>query len=341
MTSHMTNSCHYRMVVCEHCSVSYLFIAEEMHMEVCEEVLVECQLCKTDLPRRQLEEHTSDLCPKKLHVCGYADVGCTEKVLLEDLSFHESHATQHHLSFAMNRIHEQDNKINELRSKLSALSDVVYTSQAISAFKDEEVFKIYPFDRLFKEAKAGKDCFIHNFFALNGYHCQVRLLLNGNNKTQRRHMSIDIIIPRGPFDYRVEWPMRATISFGLFRDGGSRRNIYTFSTRTPSVHQVFNKAGVNASAGISFFLPHNCVQDYVVDNALGVFAKVRPLDRNQLSHKVECIYDWLIFDKTKIDFYFYYSFFHLIFFSLVYLLFFVLFFQFSCISKHNNQLVFL
>lgn len=90
MTSHMTNSCHYRMVVCEHCSVSYLFIAEEMHMEVCEEVLVECQLCKTDLPRRQLEEHTSDLCPKKLHVCGYADVGCTEKK-----TFHSTNHMQH------------------------------------------------------------------------------------------------------------------------------------------------------------------------------------------------------------------------------------------------------
>ncbi|XP_020612184.1 TNF receptor-associated factor 5-like [Orbicella faveolata] len=82
LEEHVTNSCQWRIVVCDHCNKSHPKCVIQDHVEKCEKKPVECpNNCGEIIVQEEIARHTNDSCPLSMVSCPHAQMGCNAKVI--------------------------------------------------------------------------------------------------------------------------------------------------------------------------------------------------------------------------------------------------------------------
>lgn len=92
MDLHLKEDCRKRSILCEYCSCDIVAEVYPNHLGVCSMVMVSCEnKCGKEIPRKNLQEHLSTECSKRLLVCEY----CRTEMEAETIDQHHSSCTKH------------------------------------------------------------------------------------------------------------------------------------------------------------------------------------------------------------------------------------------------------
>ena len=201
------------------------------------------------------------------------------------------------------RIQIQQNNINAMRINQDVIEhdakSVKRDIEAIREFGDISssnglvVWKISGILEKMLDAQSERTTSIYSppfFTSPMGYRLRIRLYLNGDGTARGSHISIFLVITRGPFDRLLKWPFSYRVVFCLVdqrallepETGGPRDIVDSFRPNTQSISFVEPCTSMNIASGIPKFIH------------LSLFNE--PMDRNRYR-----IND-TIFIKAHVDF---------------------------------------
>lgn len=113
LDNHRQNECPNRLRECQICKQSGKHHDMVDHPSVCPRVQISCpNSCGEEMLRFQLVAHRA-ACPKEILLCPYSNAGCTVSILRKGLVTHLGENISQHLTLAMRRIAELEEKLEE------------------------------------------------------------------------------------------------------------------------------------------------------------------------------------------------------------------------------------
>ncbi|KAL9954839.1 hypothetical protein ACROYT_G042420 [Oculina patagonica] len=116
LKEHVTTTCQWRMIRCEHCSMQHLACEQSDHQANCKRFPVDCpNNCGEGIPREEMEAHSDTVCPMVIVSCPFAEMDCQTKVRRSELGSHVQTATSDHLDLARVKLTKAFEEREELK----------------------------------------------------------------------------------------------------------------------------------------------------------------------------------------------------------------------------------
>lgn len=313
LEEHATNSCQWRIVVCDHCNESHPKCVIEDHVEKCGKKPVECpNNCGEIIVQAEIVSHTNDNCPLSLVSCPYAQMGCNAKIQRKEVEAHLQSTVQLHLDLTCTTFKETTGKleekmnalqlkqeeldkerttlreqVKELTAKTVALdAKVAAQEKEVSVLKSESskfVWKINGFNEILERAIDGIEEKIYSkpfFIGKAGYKLSLCIEPDGNQSQRNRYLSVLLRYMKGNYDDILDWPFHQKVTFTLIdqqdnRSWPGRENI------TQSLISRGFKPTSDAFCsmqGIERFVSHKILKTrrYIVDDTVFLQVDIGP-----------------------------------------------------------------
>ena len=290
---HLVNDCLKRAYSCEYCQKRSTYEEiRDKHTSECTKYPVQCpNKCTTDsLERGQLQQHIRE-CPLQTIDCELKELGCTVKVPRKDISRHMEESTQSHfrlvtthalkMSRQFTQIQDQQattlENLNETRKHLTDTQRQLEESKRENHRLKERVEKIetqttsvqFTVNRY--STYKGKGTRWNEgpeFYTIPArYRLKVALFFSN----VQHQIDIELTNLKSQYDYRLDWPMRCTMTVTIFNQTGGHDHY------VQSKNLEIGKGGINALMAISYTkieAPPRGVQ-YLVNDSLSFRIDVR------------------------------------------------------------------
>ncbi|UJR08471.1 hypothetical protein I4U23_012740 [Adineta vaga] len=286
-TNHQLEDCSKRMITCEFCKTNVPLENEVNHLSICTEFKVPCpNQCSTEeYPRRQIQEHLDNVCPKQEIPCPFSDCTCDYRGHRPDIAVHMKENPGIHLNMAgktislqkkvlqlyEERINEQKNWIDLLSRKINALE---------KSYGSQYIWKIDHYAERLQEARSNKKTTLFSppfSTSRHGYRLALSICLCGDGKAKGKYVSLFICICRGDYDSLLVWPFSHRVTFTLLdqcEDADNRRHIiYSVKPNICKENKPFLGRPItdrNASFGAQRFtdLDTMLTLEYIKDDAI-------------------------------------------------------------------------
>ncbi|XP_068683549.1 TNF receptor-associated factor 4-like isoform X1 [Montipora foliosa] len=263
--------------------------AKEDHENDCQRFPVNCPNgCGETIPRDEICLHAEDECPLAPIPCPYADMGCTKKVLQDDIASHIESEMRLHLDLVCVKLRDTEEELRNTEEELRDTKQLVKKlEESIDDFKNKTgvfLWKIRGFHEILQRAKTGDNVNIKSasfYTGEFGYKVRMNLYPNGNSEAKNTHLSIFIVIMKGDYDSILPWPFVKRVTFTLIdpkEDPKDRDNISC--TLANYEEQDWNsrpKKGENgACRGYRKFVSHDRLMegDYILDDTIFIEARI-------------------------------------------------------------------
>jgi len=259
LPNHLKNNCLYRIVVCEYCHVGHF--ANVAHLTECPKVSLPCPNgCKirgkvVDILREEMDDHLEE-CPLEVVECEYREMGCESEFPRKDQSRHNKQNAENHLALTQQNLSKTNEKLASALDRITSLEVYLYQSihrdgknliadearwfihlEALSATsiagnqKLPVIMKIFPRDHRYAFV------YTSSFYTHDeGYKMQLLVYPRGSNGGS--HLSVFFcLMSAGPFDYRLEWPLKKAFQIVLMNQIVDDHHHYVtvkFDDATPS-----------------------------------------------------------------------------------------------------------
>ncbi|XP_066935129.1 TNF receptor-associated factor 6-like isoform X2 [Clytia hemisphaerica] len=218
LEKHSLEDCEYRLKSCIFCFEDYSFNMEKEHMCDCSSFPLCCDYCtEIDIPRNQMQCHVTEKCVKVPTPCEFAPLGCQKQTTIASKESHRIEATQHHLALALNKLIEQQDELKQksdqlfsLRSDHERLKSKLDAQPSISQFKDEHIFHLDNFAKLFEEAETGEAFTLH-MYTSQLHKITISIYFKGYTQDCKDNVSVFFQCTQGSFDDVAKWPMGGNI----------------------------------------------------------------------------------------------------------------------------------
>jgi len=248
LEEHATNSCLWRIEVCDHCNESHPKCLIQDHVERCEKKPMECpNSCGEIIVQAEIASHTNDHCPLSVVSCPYAQMGCNAKIQRKEVETHLQSTMQLHLDLACTTFKETTGKLEEkmnalqlkqeeldkeritLREQVKELTAKNVALDAKMAAQEKEVsvlrsesskfvWRINGFSEILRRAISGTEREIYSepfFTGKMGYKLSVCIQPDGNQSNKNRYLSVNLRLMKGTYDNILAWPFHYKVTFTL------------------------------------------------------------------------------------------------------------------------------
>jgi len=298
LQKHVTKTCEWRILHCDHCNVSHPACKKEVHQRECTRFPLNCpQNCEArDIAREEIPSHVEKDCPLTIVACPHAQIGCTAKVQRRMVEFHLQSAIEGHLDLACKKLNNTEiqlsstqtqlkNTQEELKETKRNLEDKVNTLEnRLVQFPGVHTWKIIGFSEIMKKAKSGEETEIKSApFYDHGYKFRLSLNPNGSAGAKDTHLAIYFCIMKGEFDALLSWPFQKKVTFTLVdqqEDLNDRKNVT--KTFTADDDEDFKECFMRpwkdelVGCGTATFVHHDKLKErpYIVDDTIFVQVKI-------------------------------------------------------------------
>ncbi|XP_065903082.1 TNF receptor-associated factor 4-like [Dysidea avara] len=234
LTSHVEADCSRRKIECQYCNIrgEHQFI-ENKHKEQCSKLPLPCPNdCQVGtILREDMEAHRKE-CPLEMIQCQYHNVGCEVGIVRNKRKAHEEESTEEHLQLTKSklakteelmseRINNLELVVNQLISKSISVDKIIAPAHSsihlitTSTLVCPVTMKMSQYNKYKRSGNSSKwysDSFYsHN----NGYKMSLYVLASGHDAGKGTHMSVFLVIMKGPYDDELSWPLRGAFEIGL------------------------------------------------------------------------------------------------------------------------------
>ena len=236
LITHCTTECPRRKVDCQYCHITgeHQFIEGE-HKEQCPKLPLPCpNKCEVgSVPREDMEAHRKE-CPLEMVQCEYHNVGCEDWMAREDQEKHNSVMMQQHLSLTTSELVETKNQLTDALSRIgkleaamankteavhydaisTALTQWTFQLIVMATAKDNTLpmtIKISEYTKLKQTHWNKSSIYSHD----RGYKMRFRVFPGGYSNGKGTHMSISLLLLKGPYDDELTWPMKENFELKL------------------------------------------------------------------------------------------------------------------------------
>ncbi|CAF1654076.1 unnamed protein product [Adineta ricciae] len=298
-TKHQDEDCAKRMTACEFCKERIPLENEIAHLNICPEFKVPCpnQCSDKEYPRREVQNHLENECPKQEIHCPFTDCGCEYLGRRPDIAVHMKENPGIHLNMAGKTITLQkkalqlyDERIKEQKNWIDLLSRKVNALE--KSYGAQYIWKIDRYNERLQEARSNKKTTLFSppfCTSRHGYRLALSICLCGDGKAKGKYVSLFICICRGDFDSLLVWPFSHRVIFTLLdqcEDVDNRRHIvYTVKPNICKENKPFLGRPIserNASFGAQRFtdLDTMLTLEYVKEDT--IFIKVE-IDNEEMA----------------------------------------------------------
>ena len=183
--------------------------------------------CEWKGPLSNINAHRS-WCSLEIIHCDYHGIGCEEKIYRKNLNEHNRTNMENHLTLCVAKLKNLEQLVFQLTvgdlkdnsrervsddnwaMKLRCLSMMTSTS-------DDHVCPVILEMSDFSTKKKDKSCWSSNCFYTHkkGYKMCFRVYANGTGDSEGTHMSVFMVLMRGPYDDDLSWPLRGKFEMKL------------------------------------------------------------------------------------------------------------------------------
>ena len=241
LTSHVETECPRRKVNCQYChdTGEHQFI-EGQHKEKCPKLPLPCpNKCEVgSVPCEDMEAHRKE-CPLEMIQCEYHSVGCQIVVPRQGQEEHKKQSVEEHLMITKNELTNAKNELANTKAQLdTALKQInslavlvmnvqlspnaidkdfrsVQLDAMLTMFKHvcPVTIKMSEFNvKKINEVRWYSDPFYtHN----KGYKMCLNIDAAGNGSGKGTHLSVGLVLMKGPHDDELTWPLRGKFEMKL------------------------------------------------------------------------------------------------------------------------------
>merc|ERR1712071_16751 len=120
---HVRNFCPNRRQSCEFCHIDFSGVQYDSHMGSCTMEPIYCDnKCGMKISRKQMMQHKSSECPKRMVCCLFKEAGCRYKGPRYSLEKHQEDVQRQHLLLMCGLASRQQQQLSALRSTVSRIS---------------------------------------------------------------------------------------------------------------------------------------------------------------------------------------------------------------------------
>ena len=222
LTSHVETECPRRMVNCQYChdTIEHQFI-EGQHKEECPKLPLPCpNKCEVgSIPRVDMETHRKE-CPLEMIQCEYHSVGCKRvKLARKDVEKHDNEKVKEHLMMTKNELTDTKAQLNETRIQLDAALKQIYSIQLDNMARMLKhvcpvTIKMTGFNN--KKENSIEEWSSNPFYTHDkGYKMCLRIFAGGEGNSRGTHLSLFLLLMKGPHDDELTWPLRGAFEIKL------------------------------------------------------------------------------------------------------------------------------
>jgi len=233
LTSHVETDCSRRKVECQYCHIrdEHHFI-ENDHKEQCSKLPLPCPNdCEIGtVLREDMEAHRKN-CPLEMVQCQYHNVGCEIRMMRNKRKAHEDESTEEHLQLTKSKLAKTEalmsERINNLELVVSQLISKTMVDKIIAPSHSSihlattptlicpVTMKMSQYNK-YKRSSNNSKWYSDNFYShSNGYLMSLYVLASGHDASKGTHMSVFLVLMRGPHDDELSWPLRGTFEIKL------------------------------------------------------------------------------------------------------------------------------
>ena len=236
LEDHKENTCSLRTVDCKYCQWSGIVKNIETHYTNCLDYPLNCpnNCGETGLPAHSMEDHLQE-CPEQKTKCPYSTSGCPAMVKRKNLEDHKENSKDQHLELTMTRVGQLSQAVVKLVKVVDELErdrkrsgvHLQGSSTTLLPFAHRpwlENTKLFPsmpwiirmgeFSK--KKAQPGVKWTSDPFFTSpTGYKLQLSVCATGDEEDTEDHMSVYVILLRGPNDATLYSRMSKSINVSL------------------------------------------------------------------------------------------------------------------------------
>ncbi|XP_068683028.1 TNF receptor-associated factor 4-like isoform X2 [Montipora foliosa] len=256
--------------------------AKEDHENDCQRFPVNCPNgCGESIPREEMCLHTEDKCPLAPLPCPYADMGCTKKVLQDDIDSHVESEMRLHLDLACVKLRDTEEGLRNTKQLVKKLEERI---DALENKTGVFLRKIRGFDEILQQAKTGYEDEIKSapFYTSEfGYKVRMSLNPNGVGKGENTHLSIFIYIMKGDYDSILQWPFRKRVTFTLIEPKENPEDRNNISSIVVNLNEDEWNAKPRTEEnsvgwGFSKFVSHDKLMKsgYILDDTIFIEARI-------------------------------------------------------------------
>ena len=279
---HKENTCSLRRVDCKYCQWHGKAKEIETHYTKCLNYPLDCpnNCGEIGLPAPNMEDHLQE-CPEQKTKCPYSTSGCPAMVKRKNLEDHKESSKDQHLELTMTRVGQLSQAVVKLvtvvdeleRDRKRSGEHLPGSSTTLLPFADcfwLENTKLFPsmpwiirmdeFNK--KEAQRGVKWTSDPFFTSpTGYKLQLSVCVSGDEEGTEDHMSIYVILLRGPNDTTLYSQMRKSINVSLlnqFEDTNHHsRSIFVWKASPNESQRETEEEDIISVQGVSNFISHD------------------------------------------------------------------------------------
>jgi len=280
LTSHVEADCSCRKVECQHCHIigEHHFI-ENDHKEQCSKLPLPCPNdCKVGtILREDMEAHRKD-CPLELVHCQYHNVGCEVRMVRNKRKVHEEESIEEHLQLTKRklaktealmseRINNLEFVVSQLISKTSVDKIIAPSHSSIHLVATSTLIcpvtmKMSQYNKYKKSSNSSK-WYSDSFYShSNGYQMSLYVLASGHDAGKGTHMSVFVVLMKGPHDDELSWPLRGTFEIKLLNQISNSNHhscLLTYDDETPdeTAGRVIEKIKAAYGHGVPQFISND------------------------------------------------------------------------------------
>ena len=251
LVKHVEIDCPFKWYQCPECGKNGHY--EEMkvkHPEECPLMKVPCPngCGNTNIMRRDVDPHRA-MCPKEIIDCSFSKLGCTARVMRDDVPKHLEQDIKHHLQQAMEENVRLKNELDLANQKMKELQTrplpVSFKLSGFSSLKETgSVWQSPPF-------------YTNN----GGYKMCLRVHANGFGTGNNTHISVSVHMMSGSYDDHLVWPFRGEVTVHLMNQISDENHHWCLlAFRDEKTRGYNNRATANSvnkqGLGVDKFISH-------------------------------------------------------------------------------------
>ena len=282
LEDHKKNTCSLRKVDCKYCQWNGIAKEIEAHYTNCLNYPINCpnNCGKINVPTQNMEDHLRE-CPEQKTKCPYSTSGCPAMVKRKNLEAHKENSKDQHLELTMTRVGQLSQAVVDLKKVVDELErdrkrSGLYWHRpptTLLPFADHpwlENTKLFPsmpwiirmdeFSK--KKTQPGVKWTSDPFFTSpTGYKLQLSVCATADEEGTKDHMSIYVILLRGPNDTMLYSRMSESINVSLlnqFEDTDHHCSHWiSFQEACPNeLQKQTEEEEVVSVVGVSNFISH-------------------------------------------------------------------------------------
>ena len=158
MSTHLDKNCPLREIQCEYCAVFHKEKETNIHQENCLEFPLKCpNKCGDVLQRKNLRQHTEEVCENTVIECPYKEYGCEVKVARKEMEQHKSENRLIHLELKTDSV---CGKLQVLQEENVLMKKEINLNRSLLLFEGKTTFRINNVTELDEKAQHVADLMI-------------------------------------------------------------------------------------------------------------------------------------------------------------------------------------